>query len=188
MEADGLCGCGCGLPAPLAPATNKRRGIIKGQPQKYIRGHPTTRKPRKDCAAEGCKDQTTRNYCVKHEFRLRRHGDLIGKRPQGDAELRFWLHVEKTDGCWIWTGSSNDAGYGVVWTDDKILVGAHRFSYELHNEPITGGLFVLHRCDNPPCVNPEHLFLGTAADNVHDMIRKGRNRNGRERKSVGEGK
>lgn len=173
---EGLCRCGCGQPAPIAKMTNRRRGNVKGQPQKYICGH-TRRKPRKSCAADGCVRDTTRTYCVKHEFRLRRHGNLIGQRPQGDAEIRFWLHVQKSDGCWVWDGSANPAGYGVVWTNDKALVGAHRYSYELHIGPIPEDLHVLHRCDNPPCVRPGHLFLGTAADNVRDMVQKGRARN-----------
>lgn len=178
LDVTGLCECGCGGKTALSATTNRKRGYVKGQPQRYIDGHAASRKPRKPCTAEGCEKTTTSTYCAKHATRLRRHGNLTGKRFSGPAEQRFWNYVDASGSCWIWTGSKTDAGYGTHWTDDKKLVGAHRYSYELHNGPIKDGLFVCHRCDNPPCVNPGHLFLGTAKDNAEDMVRKGRNRNG----------
>lgn len=84
-------------------------------------------------------------------------------------QRRFWSRVQKSDGCWTWTGSKDGDGYGFVGRDR-----AHRFSYELANGPIPKGLCVLHTCDNPPCVRPDHLFLGTHADNVADRHAKGR--------------
>lgn len=90
---------------------------------------------------------------------------------------RFWAKVRKTDTCWLWTASTRSKGYGAFCyrRHGKYVQGrAHIFSYELHKEEVPAGLFVLHACDNPACVNPDHLFLGTNQDNVNDMVRKGR--------------
>ena len=71
--------------------------------------------------------------------------------------------------CWHFLGSKNTDGYGTLGGNT-----AHRLSWEAHRGPIPKGLRVLHRCDNPPCINPRHLYLGTASDNNHDMYRRGR--------------
>lgn len=86
---------------------------------------------------------------------------------------RFWAKVEKTSSCWFWRGRNNGIGYGRLSFGQKSLY-AHRISYELAYGTIPEGMYVLHRCDTPPCVNPAHLFLGTAADNTADMVSKGR--------------
>ncbi len=89
------------------------------------------------------------------------------------------------DGCWRWTGVHNRDGYGSFWNGERfpgkegkrggpVMVLAHRWAFEFFCGPIPVGLNVLHRCDNPDCVNPNHLFLGTQADNVKDCIDKGR--------------
>lgn len=104
----------------------------------------------------------------------------------GTLEERFWAKVDKEHGrkmphmdtpCWEWTGSSHCKGYG-QFRNGK-MVKAHVFSYELHHGPIPlnsnkRGLYVLHHCDNPRCVRPDHLFLGTAYDNLLDAAQKGR--------------
>lgn len=77
--------------------------------------------------------------------------------------------------CIEWTGAINSGGYGNLWYEGKYWK-AHRLAWAQANGPIPPGMFVLHRCDNPPCVNLEHLFLGTAADNTADMLAKGRSR------------
>jgi hypothetical protein len=101
----------------------------------------------------------------------RRNG--FAPRPVVD---RFWEKVQKGDGCWVWSGGLI-SGYGRFVVRHGLYVRAYRFSYELANGPIPDGLFVCHRCDNPPCVNPAHLFLGTCKDNFEDMRAKGRGRN-----------
>lgn len=96
---------------------------------------------------------------------------------KSDAEFldRFWSRVDKSGDCWEWQGHTGSAGHGQVKRDGNLLY-VHRLSYELAFGTIPDGLCVCHRCDNPRCVNPEHFFLGTRADNMRDMWLKGRQR------------
>jgi hypothetical protein len=92
------------------------------------------------------------------------------------AEVRFWNKVHKTATCWLWRGHKNK-GYGLFAEDGlKARKRVHRFSWELHNGAIPGGLLVCHKCDVRCCVRPDHLFLGTHQDNYDDMVSKGRQR------------
>jgi hypothetical protein len=95
----------------------------------------------------------------------------------GDSLLnRFWSKVKKTDNCWEWQACKNEHGYGILNIGKRGLgkIRAHRLSFIIHKGEIPESLLVCHRCDNPTCVNPEHLFLGTQKDNTQDMIKKGR--------------
>lgn len=94
-------------------------------------------------------------------------------------EERFWEKVDKTPGhgpngdCWVWTGARNPKGYG-NFSSNKRFFKAHRHAWSLFNGEIPKNIFVCHRCDNPSCVRPEHLFLGSNQDNLHDASLKGR--------------
>lgn len=87
---------------------------------------------------------------------------------------RFWSRVSKTETCWIWLGPKHRQGYGRVGFKGNRAAYAHRVSYELTHGPIPTGMFVLHGCDNPPCVRPDHLRLGTQKENAADMHSRGR--------------
>lgn len=89
--------------------------------------------------------------------------------------VRFWRKVRKTKNCWLWTATTNGAGYGMIrpgGLEEKKL--AHRVSYELHGKTIPEGLDLMHKCDNPLCVNPKHLIPGTHKQNLNDSLTRGR--------------
>lgn len=101
-------------------------------------------------------------------------------RKRGAPLTQEWLlsMVKKArNGCWVWQGACNPAGYGQVGIGgrkDNKRVSVHRVAYELFVGEIPEGMQLLHKCDNSPCANPDHLFLGTQSDNLFDMSNKGR--------------
>lgn len=101
--------------------------------------------------------------------------ELSWRNKRLPIEVRFWAKVKKSgpDDCWIWTGCTSPQGYGMFSVNNKARL-ASRIAWELTNGPIKDGLNALHKCDNPPCCNPNHLFLGTRTDNHIDSVNKGR--------------
>lgn len=128
-------------------------------------GQPAPIAKRNDTRAGQIKGQAIR-FISGHQFKVR---TIL------PPEERFWPKVDKRgpNECWPWLASNDQHGYGAFWTGEY-LTKAHRFSYSLANGSIPDGIDILHRCDNPSCCNPDHLFAGTAKDNVDDMISKGR--------------
>jgi hypothetical protein len=104
-------------------------------------------------------------------------------RHRVDLATRFWRKVDTSGACWIWTGYRLPNGYGRIGVENSDIWRieyAHRVAWELTHGPIPAGLVVCHHCDNPPCVNPAHLFIGTDADNMHDRDAKGRQARGQK--------
>lgn len=110
-----------------------------------------------------------------YKSHLRDHRGRIRKLSEEEFVSRFWerTDVMGEDDCWVWKGYIKKEGYGQVSHQGKNVL-AHRVSYTISIGEIPEGLLVLHKCDNPPCVNPKHLFIGTEADNMRDRDIKGR--------------
>lgn len=114
-------------------------------------------------------------------------GNRACVRPEhlllGTVENRFWAKVRKGNGCWEWSGGRDRRNYGHLEVNRRNIL-AHRFSWTLHFGPIPKGMLVCHSCDNPGCVRPDHLFLGTKKDNAQDAKRKGRKPKGENHPSA----
>lgn len=137
--------------------------------------------PRPIIICRDCGDQHRHEafgLCQKCYTRRRRAGSEMPPSIRRPLHERFWEKVDRSggdDACWIWTGAIISTGYGSIRIDGRGKL-SHRISWELVNGSIPQNKLVLHKCDNPPCVNPEHLFIGTYLDNVVDMYAKRRGR------------
>lgn len=101
---------------------------------------------------------------------------MTGKHDYPANRFRKKFIVMPDYGCWNWIAGKTQDGYGRFRVGPKSVMMAHRYAWELQRGKVPEGMQVLHKCDNPSCVNPEHLFLGTQNDNIQDMVSKGRQR------------
>ena len=138
------------------------------------------------CIFDGCGKKVRANgLCNRHNMQRLNGEELhpLQKQHHGlTEEQRFlaWVAVKKSNECWEWLGSKNQDRWHGQWRSKSGKIElTHRASWRLFKSEIPGGLFVLHKCDNPICVNPTHLFLGSQSDNMADMHKKGRARQGR---------
>lgn len=141
------------------------------------------------CCIKGCdRPVEALGLCVNHWRMNKKHGSPVAVRPLSainrglSATERFWKSVRKTAGCWEWTASRDRDGYGMFAAEifGVRTTKAHRFSLMLHTGIVLDEYqLVMHSCDNPPCVNPDHLSPGTHLENTADMIAKGRHMRGR---------
>ena len=160
----------------------------RGWCQKHYRrwknhGDPNfvTVRKRPGCIVEGCGGlHNAHGYCLLHYQRVRSTGstDIINPKSLDVSDV-FDSHLgaPNSSGCIEWQGTRNQQGYGKVQRNRK-AIHAHRYAYERAHGPIPEGLVVRHKCDNPPCVNPDHLEVGTALDNARDAVNRGRTARG----------
>lgn len=129
------------------------------------------------CIKNGCdRDGKHRGYCHSHYKTAITRREILPIHPKGlslSEKLERYSKVDPETGCVEWTRYRNQDGYGQVNIGHRMM-GAHRVSWEIKHGPIPEDLQVLHKCDNPSCINPEHLFLGTQTENIADMNAKGR--------------
>lgn len=111
---------------------------------------------------------------ITHSNRQRKGGNLVAKKSYvRDPRNRILENILEVQGCWVWTKTVNDQGYGLMTVEGKRW-RCSRFSYTVFIGEIPKGQVIRHTCDNPPCCNPEHLIPGTHSDNTKDMVRRGR--------------
>lgn len=169
---------------PECPRTQKAKGLCAAHYIAAQRGRPLVpiASPPRVCGMPDCeRTASAATYCAKHYKRLKANGRAddasvrVARPAVTPIGVRLLRRVRfRDDGCWEWTGNRHAFGYGLIQVSRARNEGTHRVMWKLAHGPIPKGMWVLHRCDHPWCVNPEHLFLGTPADNIHDMMAKGR--------------
>ncbi len=151
----GVCYCGCGGEIEIQEH-HKWYGIPK-----YIKGHSNRGIPKSE--------ETKRKLSESHM------GQVAWNKGIGNTPQDFWnnVNIKEKDDCWEWMGYLDHNGYGSI-SINNYPNRTHRYAWEIVHGCIPEGLCICHKCDNPKCCNPEHLFMGTVYDNTHDMIKKGR--------------
>lgn len=133
------------------------------------------------CSIDNCaRAHLAKGLCRRHYNRQWATGATSAKQPWNrrrdrPEEERFWEKVDKSGECWIWLAAKLPKGYGLFKLGGR-YVYAHRYSWQLANGALAGERDVCHQCDNPNCVRPSHLFVGSRSDNMQDSVRKGRGR------------
>lgn len=160
---------------------HKGHGYCDKHYQRFKRhGDAQVRFKKKACSISDCLNKYyAKGFCDKHYQRIKYHDDpnyLQRSKFKNVVEAYLSRVIKSSDDkCWDWNSNKNihDFGYAVI-PFKKERLKAHRFSYEYYIGPIPKGKFVCHKCDNPRCTNPKHLFLGTNLENIQDCIDKGR--------------
>lgn len=169
----------CSFEDCMAPVKVKGLCVPHYRKLKYV---PTLRKTR-NCTVEGCiSKHVAKGFCRNHYYTNLRNGTPISsRRPPSETLWDTIYDVGWTatgSGCWEWNGSRTKKGYGLVSAKRFGFYLAHRTSYFVHIGDFERSLDVCHTCDNPPCINPDHLFVGTHQENEDDKVRKGRTSKG----------
>lgn len=139
---------------------------------------PDDRLSRRICEAADCdRPHHGHGLCLMHYKRRR----TALRNPKKTPLEKYWEHVTEVDGCWEWAGPRDQDGYGCLYVtvNGQLVQRAHRAAWALFRGPIPEGTLVRHRCDNPPCCNPDHLRLGTHQDNTDDKVSRNRQASGR---------
>jgi hypothetical protein len=143
--------------------------------------NPTGRNPNEKCAIRECGNEAKKlSLCWKHRKQLQRAGIRIYREQLTPIQrLEYYGWTVTASGCWEFNGRGDKKGYGRVKVGHAYgTTAAHRLSYEAFHGPIPEGMHICHACDNPPCINPDHLWAGTHLENMQDMVAKGRHRGG----------